>query len=128
MKNGFTLIELLAVIVLILVLTLITTISVSNILTSSKEKLNDSQKQIIEDATGMWIVDNLDKIPDNDSAYSCVYITFGELRDYGAIDDITLKNIEDDINNMIIRIDLTNDTKYSITVDAENTNNCNKVY
>lgn len=128
MKNGFTLIELLAVIVILLALILLSTISVSNIIKSSKERLNNAQKQIIIDATGMWIADNLDLIPDSNSEYSCIYITYEELREYGAIDNIVLKDAEEDIDNMIIKINLENTTKYDIIVDADNIQNCNKVY
>ena len=128
MNKGFTLVELLAVIIVILSLALLTTISVSNIIKNSKQRLNDAQKQIIEDATGMWIADNLDKIPDAGDEYNCVYITFEELKDYGSIDDITLKDSDEDIDDMIIKIELKNNIKYDITVDAQSVQNCNKVY
>jgi len=50
MKKGFTLIELLAVIVIIAIIALITTISVSLIITDSKDSLSEIQKNNLEDA------------------------------------------------------------------------------
>lgn len=127
MNKGFTLIELLAVIIVILTLTLLTTISVSNIIKNSKEKLNNAQKKIIEDATGMWMTDNLDKLPDDDSEYTCIYIEFDDLVEYGAIDEVTLKDIDQDMDTMNIRIDYNNNA-YQITLDADSVSNCQYAY
>ncbi len=127
MNKGFTLVELLAVIAVILTITLLTTITVGNIIKNSKEKLSDAQKKIIEDATGMWMTDNLDILPDEDSAYSCVYIQFIDLVEYGAIDEITLKEADSDIDSMNIRIDYENNG-YNITIDASYISDCHYAY
>ena len=54
--------------------------------------------------------------------------TFEELKDYGSIDNITLKNSDEDIDDMLIKIELKDNKKYDITVDAESVQECEKVY
>ena len=127
MNKGFTLVELLAVIIIIVAISTLVTFTVSNIIKDSKGKLDAAQKTIIEDATGMWFMDNLVQMPDTNN--SCIYITLGELKDYGSINDVrdinTLENLP---NSLKIKIDITNDTKYSITVDADDITGCSKFY
>ena len=123
MNKGFTLVELLAVIVIIMAVSLITTVSINNILRDSKKKFNKLQKNIIVDATGMWLVDHLDLIPDEST--TCIYITLEELEASGAINDLkNLNTLEELPDEMKIKVDITDTVKYNITVDAKNVNGC----
>ena len=112
MNKGFTLVELLAVVVILALLGYLTSIAVASIIKTSKVKLNEAQTQIIEDATGMWLTDNIDLLPD---AGECLYITLGELKAYGAVGDVKdfnkLESLSDDI---IIRITAENENKFNI--------------
>ena len=56
MKKGFTLVELLAVIVILGVLALITTMSVGKILKDSKNTLSDTQKSNVEQAAKAYYI------------------------------------------------------------------------
>lgn len=123
MNKGFTLVELLAVIVIIMAVSLITTVSINNILRDSKKKFNKLQKNIIVDATGMWLVDHLDLIPDEGT--TCIYITLEELEASGAINDLkNLNTLEELPAEMKIKVDITDTVKYNITVDAKSVNGC----
>ena len=126
MNKGFTLIELLAVVAIILTLSLVVAMSVSTIVKNSKEKLSITQKQAIEDATGMWMADNVDKIPDTNN--TCIYITYEDLRDSSYINQIldinTMEELDDDLAITIRSIETNGNVKYSYEVDPESTTGC----
>ncbi len=57
MKNkGFTLVELLAVIVILSLLAIITTVSIGNIMSSSKNSLSDEQKKNLEESAKIYYI------------------------------------------------------------------------
>ena len=57
-KKGFTLIELLAVFAVLAILLTIVAISVTNIISSSKDTLHAEQAKQIENATRMWYLES----------------------------------------------------------------------
>ena len=83
-RKGFTLVELLAVIVIITLLALITTISITGVVNNSKNKLSSTQIELIKSAAKIWGSENKMKLP---SAGECSYITLGDLKKYGLFDD-----------------------------------------
>lgn len=126
MKNGFTLVELLAVIVIIALLGFITSISVASVIRTSKNKLQQSQQTIIKDAVGMWLTENLDYVP---TGNNCIYVTLGELKEYGTINQIKdLEKIEDLSDETIIRVDAIDGKKYDIEIDTDDYEGCTKIY
>ena len=103
MKNGFTLVELLAVISIIMLLGIVTTLSVSKILNDSKKKLNNNQIQIIKDAASVWTLENPTEV--HPEGY-CTEINLGKLREAGLLTDVknyeTLKDYGDNDIRIII--------------------------
>ena len=104
-KKGFTLIELLAVIAILGVILLIIVPNVTNILNRSKNKLNNEQKNAIIESARRWGTSNL-LLKGNKLYYNNVikrYVTIGELKKYGYLEDKTIKdltnksNVSDDI-------------------------------
>ena len=88
MKNGFTLVELLAVIVILSVVLLITTISVGSVLNESENSLSDTQKKKLEQAAeNYYIKEGMNK---NDM---CVSIS--ELINKGYIENDSVKDPKD---------------------------------
>lgn len=68
--KGFTLIELIAVILILGIIAVITTVSVNNSYVKSKESLYDTQLEIIDSATKKWIVANSGYLPSDGSKYN----------------------------------------------------------
>ena len=127
MNKGFTLIELLAVIVILAVLTYLTSISVANVIRTSKGKLNDVQTKIIRDAAEAWLTDNLDLVPDTTT--SCLIVTLGDLIDYGIISDVKdLNKLENLSHDIVIKVTVTNTTKYTFLVNATEYDDCIVAY
>ena len=60
-KKGFTLIELLAVVLLLSILALLTSVSVTKILTDSKSDLSDVQINLIKSASEVYYIKRFKK-------------------------------------------------------------------
>ncbi len=99
-KRGFTLIELLAVIVILGIILLIVVPNISGILSRSKDKLNAEQKNAIIESARRWGTGNL-LLKGNKLYYNNVvkrYVTIGELKKYGYLEDKTIKNLTNKSN------------------------------
>ncbi len=79
MKKGFTLVELLGVITVIAILTIIAFPPIINQINRSKNELSDTTLEIIYSATELWIEQNQNTYPLNESDIYC--ITLQELVD-----------------------------------------------
>lgn len=106
-KNGFTLVELLAVIIILSVIALITTISVTSILANTEESLNDVQIAKIEEAAQIYYIKE-----GVNSGVSCVNLS--DLIDLGYIQSDVVKDIEkrDDMNGSVDISESSNHTTY----------------
>ena len=94
MKRGFTLIELLAVITILSLLVLITSMTVANLTKESKDELTITQINLIKAAAKTWGADNVTKLPNGNS---CSYLLLKDLKEYGLL-DTDLKNPKDKEN------------------------------
>ena len=127
--SGFTLIELLAVIVILSLLALLASTSVTKLIKESKDDIYNIQLNSIKEAAETWGADNLLNLP---SAGECKYLTVGELKEYGLLDE----NLTDSRNSTAISDDLkikimatqskygTNVTTYE--VDPQSVNECTR--
>ena len=79
MKKGFTLVELLGVITVIAILTIIAFPPIINQINRAKNQLSDTTLEIIYSATELWIEQNQNTYPLNESDIYC--ITLQELVD-----------------------------------------------
>lgn len=82
-KRGFTLIELLAVIIIIALLALLTSVSVTKMVRDAKNDLSNIQIASIKAAAESWGADNLDLLPESGK---CGYLTLEDLKLYGLLD------------------------------------------
>lgn len=111
MKNkGFTLAELLGVIIILAVIGLITTITITNSMKNSKEKLYNIQIDNIIVGAKTWASSNVFRLPENDGEY--ITITLGELKQSGFV--------EDDITNPISNEPFDNSMQIKITKIGNN--------
>ena len=124
-KKGFTLIELLAVIAILGVVLLIVVPNVTNILNRSKNRLNNEQKNAVIESARRWGTGNL-LLKDGKLYYNNAvkrYVTIGELKKYGYLEDKTVKNLVDKSNvsdDIKICINYNNyQNVYSINDDNE---------
>lgn len=95
MKKGFTLIELLAVIVILGIVAVITVSISTGILGSSRESLEDSQKEIILSAAKNWAVANGDLLP-FDSSDTPYQLSLKQLANDGYIERSEITNPNND--------------------------------
>ena len=110
MKKGFTLVELLTVIVILSLLTIITVNVVMNMVKKGKETINTKQEVLFEKAAQVWFSDNSELLPENGL---CTYITLGQLKEDGVLDD-ELYNITDmDLLDNNIPVKVTNNVSSS---------------
>ena len=85
------------------------------------------QTKIIRDAAAMWLEDNLDLVPNTSS--SCLVVTLGDLIDYGVISNVKdLNTIEDVSRDVVIKVTVTNTTKYTFQVNATEYEDCIVAY
>ena len=129
-KSGFTLVELLAVITILSLVALVTSISVANMLKTSKEDLSVAQIKSIELAAKSWGADNIDLLP---TGNNCSYLTLKDLKDDGLLDSniVDPKNKTQISNNMIIKVlsKLNSKGKSVLTyeVDSNNIEGCSYI-
>ena len=94
MKNkGFTLAELLGVITILAIIALITTVTITNSMKNSKEKLYDIQIDNIIMGAKTWASSNVFSLPENEGEY--ITITLSQLKQSGFVED----NITNPLNN-----------------------------
>ena len=125
-KNGFTLVELLAVITILALIGLITSISVANMVKESKAELSDMQKKSIKLAAQSWGSDNIDELPTGES---CIFLTLKDLKDSGFLDSNILdpknkKAISDDIKIKISSELKNGKSVLKYEVNPNSVNNC----
>lgn len=72
MKKGFTIIEVLAVITLIAILTVIIMPNILNSVNNEKESVSDSAKQMIYDATDIYVKENSEIYPSTEGLNYCI--------------------------------------------------------
>ena len=128
MNKGFTLVELLAVIVILSLLGLITSVSITKVIKDSKNTLSSSQTNLIISAAKSWGASNMYRLPNKGE---CKYITLGDLKDNGLIEDAvdfnTNKSISDDFKIYIVG-NITTKNKLNINYQLEVSNNTSCTY
>ncbi len=132
MKNkGFTLIELLSVIVILSLLAILTSTAVTKLVKDSKDDLYQNQLLAIKEAAQTWSADNLSKLP---SSGNCIYLTLGDLKDYGLLDSIIIdsRNNNEISDDLKIKISSTK-SKYGTLVtdyevDSQDVSGCSLAY
>ncbi len=128
MKNGFTLVELLAVMAILLSLILITTISVSTVLSNSKQKLTTTQINLIIDSANIWLVDNMNLFEDYIEG-DCTYINATDLVNRGYLDpDTTTFDDNIDLDDIKITIRYESNSFKVTQYDEQNDTLCENVY
>ena len=100
MKKGFTLVELLAAIVIVGVIAGIAISLVSDSIKSSREKISDEQKVLIEEACKNYMAKNVF------NSNNLTEITVSDLASEGFIDDA---NLDSQYKNLTIKIEYKND-------------------
>ena len=109
MKKGFTLVELLAVIIILGLLTIIAIPSIIGILNNEKENISDSMKNIIINASSLYIEDNSGVYPKVNNNVYCIKLE-------SLVNDNRLSNpLKDPVTNK--EIDLNKYVKVSIIND-----------
>lgn len=112
MKKGFTLVELLAVIIILGLLTIIAIPSIVGILNNEKENISDSMKNIIINASSLYIEDNSGVYPKVNNNVYCIKLE-------SLVNDNRLSNpLKDPVTNK--EIDLNKYIKVSIINDLYN--------
>ncbi len=112
MKKGFTLVELLAVIIILGLLTIIAIPSIIGILNNEKENISDSMKNIIINASSLYIEDNSGVYPKVNNNVYCIKLE-------SLVNDNRLsKPLKDPVTNK--EIDLNKYIKVSIINDLYN--------
>ena len=99
MKKGFTLVELLGVIVVLSLLTLLTTVAITNLTRDAKTKLSEAQINLLMASAKNYGASNIERLPE---VGECYYITVEDLKDEGflneeLVDTDTLNKIPDNI-------------------------------
>lgn len=116
MKNkGFTLAELLGVITILAIIALITTVTITNSMKNSKEKLYDIQIDNIIVGAKTWASSNVFSLPENEGEH--ITITLGQLKESGFVEnDITdpISNRPFDNSMQIMITKVGNTYKYEI--------------
>lgn len=112
MKKGFTLVELLAVIIILGLLTIIAIPSIIGILNNEKENISDSMKNVIINASSLYIEDNSGVYPKVNNNVYCIKLE-------SLVNDNRLsKPLKDPVTNK--EIDLNKYIKVSIINDLYN--------
>ena len=124
-KNGFTLIEIIAVIGILAMLLLIIVPSINNILSRSRENLNEEQQNEIISAARTWAAEHLELVPDEEGGMkpSQPSVTIGTLKNLGYLEDSTVQDLEQDteiIDETEICINYgSNQYQYKIDLEGE---------
>ena len=71
MKKGFTLMEMIAVIVIIAIITMVSTPLILNQLSNNKDKVSEASKNIIYNATALYLEENTKLYPKVDGTTYC---------------------------------------------------------
>lgn len=112
MKKGFTLVELLAVIIILGLLTIIAIPSIIGILNNEKKNISNSMKNIIINASSLYIEDNSGVYPKVNNNVYCIKLE-------SLVNDNRLsKPLKDPVTNK--EIDLNKYVKVSIINDLYN--------
>ena len=112
MKKGFTLVELLSVIIILGLLTIIAIPSIIGILNNEKENISDSMKNVIINASSLYIEDNSGVYPKVNNNVYCIKLE-------SLVNDNRLsKPLKDPVTNK--EIDLNKYVKVSIINDLYN--------
>ena len=126
-SKGFTLIELLAVISILSLLALITSMVVSNSLREAKKDLTETQVKSIKLAAQAWGADNINKLP---TGNSCGYITLQDLIDDGYLESkiISPDTKEEISTDLKIKISSQQSKKNLIyEVNSQSINECSYI-
>jgi prepilin-type N-terminal cleavage/methylation domain-containing protein len=119
-KNGFTLVELLGVVTILSLLGLIIVPTITGIISSSKEKIYDTQINNIKSSTSNFVSENVFSldIPSGGS----IGIKLGKLKELGYIDN-EIKNpiTKEEFSNDMVVVISNNGSSYSYTVCDEDT-------
>lgn len=74
MKKGFTLIEIIAVICVVAILTLLIMPNILNLVNNKRDEVSSAAKEMIYDATDLYIKENSSLYPINTSGVYCIKI------------------------------------------------------
>ena len=130
-RKAFTLVELLAVIVILALLALLTSVAVTTIINDSKKDISNTQYTLIKSTAEMWGSENLDKMPPQGS---CSFITLQDLKDEGLINNsiIDSSTNEEIPNDLKIKIATTASTNgksiYTYEVNPESVDGCKDIF
>jgi prepilin-type N-terminal cleavage/methylation domain-containing protein len=122
MKKGFTLVEIMAVICIIALLSILVFPSILNKVNKYRNTLNDSQKEIIYNASSLYIDNNKTLYPKVEGNVYCIYIS--DLVSSDLLDEnLTDLETDEDLNKYIVKVTFVNE----ITKEYEITDSCVEV-
>lgn len=108
-KNGFTLIELIAIIVIIGIVALITIPTVTSVINNARENLTDQQIKTIELSAKKWGLDNIDRLPTDETTTGCV--SLNTLQSLGYLDNDIINPTNNEVMEGSVKITYLKDYK-----------------